>query len=144
MRPVNSHINKFERELNHAIVGTKVDSKERWYNAKKHKKTRILRTNSVSMKEAMHVIFAQTKQKDMYVHVSVHKGVMRHGELAFGALFNEFGQIHQHGTCIPQMVDNLTFEQRKEVLNLITMIKERCGKVKVRTCVDGGKQHSYI
>jgi hypothetical protein len=43
------------------------------------------------------------------------------------------------------MADKLTPAQRKEALQIITMIKEkRYGKVKARACVDGRKQKRYI
>ena len=79
-------------------------------------------------------------KNDKHTQMSVDKGVRRYGELALDALLSEFGQIHKYDTFIPQMVKDLTYKQRKEALNLITMIKEkRCGKVKARACVDGGK-----
>ena len=65
--------------------------------------------------------------------------------MALNALLREFGQIHKHDTFIPQLSKNLTNEQRKEALHLITMIKEkRCGKIKARACVDGRRQRRYI
>ena len=58
---------------------------------------------------------------------------------------SEFSQIHNHDTFSPQMANKLTAEQKKEALQLITMIKEkRRGKLKARACVDGRKQRRYI
>ena len=43
------------------------------------------------------------------------------------------------------MVKDLTTEQRKEALHIITMVKEkRCGKIKARACVDGRRQRRYV
>ena len=73
------------------------------------------------------------------------KGIKTHEEKALEALLSEFGQIHIHDTFLPQMAETLTANQRKEALQLITMIKEkRFGKVKARACVDGRKQRRYI
>ena len=42
-------------------------------------------------------------------------------------------------------MSNLTYEQMKEVVNIITMIKEkRDGTIKTRACADGRKQRRYI
>ena len=77
--------------------------------------------------------------------MSVPKGVKRHGEKAINALLAEYGQIHGHGTFQPLMSNTLTSEQRKNALQIITMIKEKwCGKVKAMACVDGRKQRKYI
>ena len=89
--------------------------------------------------------FVQIAKNNKYDQVSVNKGIMRHGDKALEALLSEFSQIHNHDTFSPQMASKLTAEQRKEPLQLITMIKEkRCGKVKARACVDGRKQRRYI
>ena len=90
-------------------------------------------------------MFAQIANHDKYSQMSVSKGIKRHGDKALDALLSEFGQIHKHDTFIPQYANKLTFEQRKEALQLITMIRERrCGKVKARACADGRKQRRYI
>ena len=90
-------------------------------------------------------MFTQIGNHDKYSQMSVSKGIKRHGDKALDALQSEFGQIHKHDTFIPQHANQLTFEQRKEALQLITMIREkRCGKVKARACADGKKQRRYI
>ena len=144
-QPVNSHRNRFEREYNYLNIGSKGSKQSKWYNVKKHGRLRSARKCRGDLANAMHVIFTHIAKNDKYAHISVDKGIRRHGELALNVLLAEFGQIHKHDTFIPQMVRDLTYEQRKETLHLITMINEkRCGKVKARACVDGRKQRRYI
>ena len=91
------------------------------------------------------VVFAPIVKKYKYAQIPVNKGVKMHGDKALEALLFEFGQIHRHDIFIPQMAKDLTVEQRNEVLQLITMIKEKmCGEVKARACVDGRRQRGYI
>ena len=85
-------------------------------------------------------VFTQIAKHDRYAQVSVPKGIKSHGERALEVLLSEFGKIHSHDMFLPQMADKLTPVQRKEPLQLITMIKEKtCGKVKARACVDSRK-----
>ena len=61
------------------------------------------------------------------------------------ALLKEFGQLHKYDTFDPQRIDKLTPKQKREALNIITMIKEkRSGTIKARACADGRDQRRYI
>ena len=55
--------------------------------------------------------------------MSINEGIWRHGERDVEALLLEFDQLDEHDTFIPQQAVNLAPETKKEVLNLITMIK---------------------
>ena len=68
--------------------------------------------------------FVQIAKNNKYDQVSVNKGIRRHGDKALEALSSEFSQIHNHDTFSPQMASKLTAEQRKEPLQLITMIRK--------------------
>ena len=100
-------------EHNYANVESKRKLKVQWGNSKKSKKPRSARIKKGSMNEFMHVIFTQLTKNDKYVQKTVYKGIRKHGELALDALLKEFGQIHKHDTFIPQMVNDLTSEQRR-------------------------------
>ena len=53
--------------------------------------------------------------------------------------------VHKHSTFEPHKMKELSWEAWKEVLNLMTMLKEKmCGKIKVRACADRRNQRSYI
>ena len=146
--PTNSHRNMYEREFTHTILGDKSRPGPRWKNFKKQDippKTRSAPRMKNVFSRTTQLIFAQIAKRDKYAQVPVNKGVKMHGDKALDALLSEYGQIPNHVTFIPQMVSDLSVEQRKEALHLITMIKEkRCGKIKARACVDGRRQRRYI
>ena len=83
---------------------------------------------------------AHVAKDSKHAHVSMNKGVKRHGEKAVEALLSEFGQIHNYDTFDPQRIENLPSDVKSGALNLITMIKEkRDGRIKARACADGRK-----
>ena len=96
---------------------------------------------------------AEKKLKDIYrraVHIcmnqmSAKKGIERHGQAAINAILKEYKQLHDLDVFRGIHRRDLTPEQHKRVLRLITVIKEkRCGKLKGRACADGRSQRSYI
>ena len=93
----------------------------------------------------MGIIMAHVSKHDTHTHVSVHKGIRRHGDEALYALLSEFGKIHRYDILEHLDTSKLLAEVKKETLNLITMIKQkRRGKIKARACADGMKQRRYI
>ena len=79
----------------------------------------------------MGFMLRQLSKTDKHAHVSVKKGLKINGEKALNALLSVFGQIKGHDTFDPQMASKLTHKDKKGVLSLITMIKEkRYGKIK--------------
>ena len=88
---------------------------------------------------------AQLLKEDKYAQVSVQEGIKRHGDKAIAAIIKEFTQLNDKQVFKPRIHSELTNKEKKESLNLITMIKEkRDGKIKGRTCADGRKQRRYI
>ena len=97
------------------------------------------------MNKFMDIIMLQLGKDDKHAQVSVKEGLKRHGDKALTALLKEFGQLHKYDKLDPQIIDNLSFEKRKEALNIITMVKEkRDGIIKARACADGRNQRRYI
>ena len=77
--------------------------------------------------------------------VSVNEGIKRYGEKAIEAILSEFNQSDNKEVSKPRDPNHLTAHEKKETLNLKTMIKQkRDGKIKGRACVDGRKQRRYI
>ena len=88
---------------------------------------------------------AQLSKEDKYVQVSAQEGIKRHGDEAIAAVLKEFTQLNDKQVFKPRIASELTYEERKQSLNLITMVKEkRDGKIKGRVCADGRKQRRYI
>lgn len=73
------------------------------------------------------------------------EGIKRFGTSAINAVLKEFAQLHDRDTFEPKHADELTMEQKKVALNLITLVTEkRSGQIKGRACADGRKQRRYI
>ena len=77
--------------------------------------------------------------------MGVTEGIRRHGTGAIAAVIKEYEQLRDLDTLMPLNPNVLSYLQKKESLNLITIIKKkRCGKIKARVCANGRKQRHYI
>ena len=74
------------------------------------------------MNKLMCLIMAHMTKDDKHAHVSMNKGIKRHGDRAVEALLYEFGQIHKYDTFDPQVMEDIPNDIRKKTLHLITMI----------------------
>ena len=77
--------------------------------------------------------------------MSAKKGIRMFGEKALEAMAKEYAQLDQLTVFTPRDSGELDYEQRRNSLNIIDLIKEkRCGKIKGRTVVDGrGQRDMY-
>ena len=48
-----------------------------------------------NMKIMVGTIMSQIQKSDKHAHISVNKGIKRHGEKAINSLLLEFGQLHK-------------------------------------------------
>ena len=77
--------------------------------------------------------------------MSAKKGIKKHGDVAINAILKEYAQLHDLDVFKPRHKNDLSEDQLKECLRLITLIKEkRCGKIKGRACADGRPQRKTI
>ena len=77
--------------------------------------------------------------------MSEKKGIRMFGEKALEAMAKEYAQLDQLTLFTPRDARELDYQQRRDSLNIIDLIKEkRCGKIKGRTVVDGrGQRDMY-
>ena len=79
----------------------------------------------------------------IFSQMSARAGIQKHGQPAIDALYIEFEQLHNKGVFMGKHQDELTREQKRNALRVISVIKEkRCGKLKGRTVADGRPQHA--
>jgi len=73
------------------------------------------------------------------------KGIEEFGQRALDAMIREYEQLEGLEVFTPVESKRLTYQQKKDSLNTIDLIKEkRCGKIKGKTVCDGRKQqHIY-
>jgi len=116
-----------------------------------HKKVkRILRKKykvkiSDTFRRIVGIIMANVQTASDYEQMSMKKGIKKFGEDAIQAVLAEYAQLDNKEVFEGVDPDSLSFEQKKEALELITLIKlKRCGKVKGRACANGKKQRRYI
>ncbi len=77
--------------------------------------------------------------------MSMKEGIKTFGERAIEAVFKEVSQIHNRDVVEPMFPNQLTEKQKKDALNAITMVEEKCsGDIKKRTVADGRKQRGKI
>ena len=90
-------------------------------------------------------VLTQMSKVDKYAQVSVTEGIKRHGDKAIAAVLSEFSQLNDKGVFKPRKPCELSKNDKREALNLVTMAKEkRDGKIKVCVSADGQKQRRYI
>jgi len=75
----------------------------------------------------------------------IKKGIRIFGEKALETMAKEYSQLDQLTVFTPRKAEELSYDQRRNSLNIIDLIKEkRCGKIKGRTVVDGrGQRDMY-
>ena len=96
-------------------------------------------------RKVMAITMAQISAASKHDQVSVEEGIRRYGNKAVEAVLSEYSQLNDKSVFRSRMASELTVRQKKDALNLITMVKEkRCGKIKGRACADGRKQRRYI
>lgn len=75
--------------------------------------------------------------------MSAVKGIRIFGERELEAMVAEYEQLNTLEVFTPVDATKLTWEQKKQALNALDLIKlKRSGKVKGRTVADGRKQRS--
>ena len=70
----------------------------------------------------------------------IEKEIKEFGDKGAEATHSEISQMHERGCLQPVNVNDLTHEQRKEILNIMTfIIEKRDGMVKARSVAVGSK-----
>ena len=91
---------------------------------------------------ALQLKFEESKAR---IVEAIKEGLKIYGDKTLTVLLKEFGKLHKYDMLDPQIMENLSFEKRKEALNIITMVEEkRDGTIKTRACADGRDQRRYI
>ena len=90
-------------------------------------------------RKVLGTIMTKITKASKHVQVNIKEGIKRYGDKAIEAVFKEYVQLDKKGTFEPEEPSTiLTDSQKREALNLITIVKEkRCGKIKGRACADG-------
>ena len=77
----------------------------------------------------------------VFEQYSFIKGLKKFGKLAEDVAYNELNQMHKRGTFEPRHFKDLSKQERKKILDAITLIEEkRDGQVKSRVVANGSKQ----
>src|SRR5210317_2267659 len=77
-------------------------------------------------------------------HISLREGLRRFRKDGNRAALAEMEQLHMRDTFKPVLPSNLTPEKKKEVLESITLLKQkRDGTIKGRNCADGRNQREF-
>ena len=114
-------------------------------NKPKHKTSKINMNTKDMLRNVIGITMTQISKEDRYAHVSINEGIKRHGQKAIDAVLAEFMQLNDQKVFKPVVPNSLNDNDKREALNLITMLKEkRNGKVKGHACADGRKQCRYI
>ena len=105
----------------------------------KKKKTKMLKVKQNEMfRKVLGTIMTQIAKASKHAQVNMKEGIKRYGEKAIEAVFKEYAQLDEKDTFKPEEPSRLTDSQKREALNLITIVKEKqCGKIKGRACADG-------
>ena len=75
---------------------------------------------------------------------SIDKGIKVFGDKGAEATHGKISQMHERGCFQPVNVNDLTADQRKEILNIMTfIIEKRDGVVKARSVAVGSKQRLW-
>ena len=70
------------------------------------------------------VTLTQMSKEDKYAQVLVKEGMRGHSERAIAAVLTEFTQLNNKQVFRPRSASVLTANERKQALNLITMVKD--------------------
>jgi len=96
-------------------------------------------------KKVAAVTMAHIKSAAKHEQVSMREGIRRYGESAIKAVLKEYAQLDDKKIFRPVKASALTIYQKRDALNLVTLIKfKRNGTVKGRACADGRKQRLYV
>ena len=88
---------------------------------------------------------SQISSQDKYEQVSMKEGVKQHRTRAMDAVLTDYEQLDNKKIVDLQNDNDLTTEEKREMLNLLTMVNEkRNGKIKGRVFVEGRKQRRHI
>lgn len=91
------------------------------------------------------LVMNQMSKFKEYNNISMKEGIKKYGDKAVEAILKEYLQLTDSDSFIPRHGKDLTSSQKRRALNLIALVKKkRCGRVKVRACIDGRKQRRFI
>ena len=83
---------------------------------------------------------SQISKGGRFTLVNLNEGEKRHDQKSIEALLIKLSQFDNMNDFTPMMVDGLSNKEKKMVLNLLVIIKEkRCGKFKGRVVANGRK-----
>ena len=112
-----------------------------------HKKLKGKRRKTVvgmkdTFRKVTEIMMAQLEQRPM---VNAKEEIKRYGEKAIYAILLEYGQIDDMKTFEPLEASKMTHVEKRQALNMLTMVKEKRDKrLKGRAVADGIKQRLYI
>ena len=90
-----------------------------------------------TFRKVTRIMMAQLEQRPM---LNAKGGIKRHGEKETHTIMLEYGQIDDMKTFEPLDVSKMTYIEKKQALNLLTMLKEkRDGRPKSRAVADRRK-----
>ena len=129
-------------QLHRTTTSSKKLAKRRPKSERLSKQKNKERTNDIKLK------LRDTFRKVVAIcmtQMSAKKGIEKHGQLAVNAILKEYTQLNDLDVFKGVHKTDLTPDQLKKVLRMITVIKEkRCGNLKGRACANGRPQRAYI
>ena len=75
-------------------------------------------------KKVAAVTMAHIKSAAKHEQVSMREGIWRYGELAIRAVLKEYAQLDNKKIFRPVQASALTIYQKKDALNLVTLVKK--------------------
>ena len=110
----------------------------------KSKKVIIIKMKDMFRKVAG-IMMTQVRKDSEHRQMNVKESVKKYGEDAVKAVLTEYAQLNDYSTFKPILGESLSWEKKKQSLDLITLVtKKRNGTVKGRACANGKKQRRYI
>ena len=104
-------------------------AEQEWYRKLKANvktKNNVVRIKTDDMlRQVTSIVMNQILKQDRYTQVLVKEGVKRHGKKAFDAVLSEFTQLNDKNIFMPVSPDNISQSNKREALNLITLVKEK-------------------
>lgn len=76
--------------------------------------------------------------------MNAKEGIQIYREKAIHAILSEYGQINNMKTFEPQDTNKMAREEKRQTLNLLTMVEEKRGRLNYRAVIDGIKQRRNI
>ena len=100
---------------------------------------------SDTFRKIVGIVMTQMQATSDFEQMNMKQGLKMFGQKAVEAVIKEYAQLDMKGVFEGVYSKDLTIKQKKEALELFTLIKlKRCGKVKARACANGKKQRRYI